>query len=176
MDWLGWICAAGALLAWIIERHERNKERKELDLIKRRSSGPYLSPSSARFNWIYYDNGKPGEIGIRAMGSAASLDSVRSEVERDLPKGHEVFLILDVSGEPCPEVSVTIDGRPAQIRQEVEVDDAAGRYYLVYEYLPDRHGKKEVMELKFLSQSGIRDTHQYEIVHGHRILRRINPQ
>ncbi len=176
MDWLGWICAVGALIGWLWERHERRSDKKELELIRRRSSGPYLRPSNARFEFVYYEGTNPNEIKFRRMGAPASLDVTRNEVEKDLPENHEIFMVLEVSGEACPEVSSDLDGQPVQIRQEAQFDSSEGKYYLAYPYQPQKHGQQQTLTLCFLSVSGIRDSHRYEMKHGHRMLKRVDPK
>ena len=158
------------------EKIAREKAEAELAMIKRRATGPYLHLNQSRFNWLYFDNGKPGEIGMRAMGHGDMLDSVRDEVAKDVPEGHEIFLLIRHTGEDANEVVLKLDDACIQLRREIDIDDAHGFLFISYPYKPAKHGHTQKITLEFLSSSGVRDTHTYETMHGKRILRRIDPQ
>ena len=170
-----------ALLGWsqwlhqLREKHARQKAETELALIKRRSSGPFFYPSTARFNNLYYDTDKPGETGFRPFGRGDMLDSATVELSEKVPENHEVFFVITASGEEAHEVSFKLDKEDVRLRREPELNDSNGLLFFSYKFRPEIRGEPQSLEVKFLSVSGIRDVHMYYTEHGRRILRRTDP-
>jgi|GEM_PF-2053497 hypothetical protein len=169
---------AGAFMLWLLEQPAKRRAKAaeaELSSIRRRARGPYLFPSDARFDCLYFPPVDPGQIPYRTHARGDLLCFTREEVERDIPAGHPIILVIDNRGEDCPEATITLDGDPVRVQKEPELADARGLQFILYPYRPDKHGQPQTLEVRFLARDGVRDVHRYYTEHGRRILRRIDP-
>ena len=183
---LGWILPLlGALYTWLRWHHEnieKKKERKskeiaeaELALIRRRALGPFFRPNPKRFNNLYYDSGNSKEIKFRPMGRGDMLDAVTSEIGEAFPAGHWIFFVIENVGEAAREILIRLDGEKIEVHREPDIESANNLFFISYSYDPKRKGQAQSLEVEFLSESGVRDTHKYYIEHGKRVLRRVDP-
>jgi hypothetical protein len=169
---------AGAFAVWLLDLPAKRRARTaeaELAVIRRRARGPYLSPSTARFDSLYLPSDKPGQIGYRSAGSGDLLCFLRDEVARDVPEGHQIVFVIENRGDATPEVAMSLDGDRVQIQTEPELTDARGLQFILYPYHPEKHGQAQTLEVRFLGRDGVRDVHRYSTEHGRRILQRFDP-
>jgi hypothetical protein len=173
---LGGVGTISGWVAWWIGRGDKKKVEAELRSSRRRSSTecPYIRVSSETFNTLMF----PAQGFSRPYvicGDPSILCFARDEVEKSLPASTTVRLIVENKGCAAPEVELTLDGAEITL-QPVEIPDAMTLYAISYPYVPEKHGTQQTIELSFLSETGIRDTHKYATNHGKRILTRIDPK
>ena len=181
------ITAVAALFGWVKwwyeildkrkERAAKEKAEAELAAIRRRSFevSPYLMTSNRRFNGIQI----PGAV---AAGPSIWLSPLnpylmcyyRDEVDREHPAGKAVFMVVENAGPQALDVHMKVEGEEIQVI-EPENSDASGLILLCYPYRPELHGIKQTLEMEFDRPDGVRDRHRYEIKHGVRYLRRLDP-
>jgi hypothetical protein len=195
--WLQEVCkqlplAAAAILGWwnffFARRDKRaaeSKERKsageraaaeaELLKIKRRApaTGPYFVASDRRFTLLTFIANKNGGIATVRAGGDQMLDYRRSEVP-PLRPGQVVFFILENDGAAATEVFFELDGMQATM-EEAQNAPCVGLLVLMYPYDPAKSGQRQTLIVRFMTYDGARDEHRYEIIHGQRWLRRIEP-
>ena len=183
---LGWILPLLAALynwlRWHLERREKKAERAakeraeaELALIRRRATGPFLRPNLKRFNFLYYDSKRSHEVGFRPMGRGDMLDAITSEIADSVPAGHWVYFVIENVGEATRESILRLDGLPILLHREPDISDANNLFFISYAFDPNQKGNPQTLEVEFLSETGVRDTHKYYTEHGKRILRRTDP-
>lgn len=161
----------GGFLTWCLGR----KDRSELRMIHRRGRAPYLVPSSALFNFIYEPPNEGQCMGgwSGANGNVLTVD--RNEVTDELLAGDPVIFPVSNDGEAARAVIVKLDGEEISLFREPEMRSARGLQFLKYPFDPSKRGKQQSLTLSFETRDGVRDTHKYVIVHGRRILKRVDP-
>ena len=172
----------GAVIAVLVERwltkgeRQRAKEaEEELKQIKRRSAAPFLTASDAAFNGLHFPGEEPGKIGFCPAGSGAVLCFMRDEVGEDLETGDPVFFVIENHGSPARSVKLILDGKPIRLQQEPDFESSNELQFLRYEFDREKFGKSQRLELTFEADSGLQDSHVYELLHGVRSLKRIDP-
>lgn len=177
------LTAALGWLKWWHElrekRHEkagREKAEGELLLIRRRGNAPFLAPDPRTFGYLYLPAETPGSYPFVAGGSPELLCFTRSEVDRvGMKPGSDVLFVIQNKGEDADRIKVSLDGKRIRLRQEPDLDSARGLDFISYEYIPELHGREQVIEVWFQARSGFEDTHKYRTRHGMRILERTDP-
>lgn len=150
----------------------QGKAEAALLLAKRRGAGPLLVPDDTMFHGIYEATGP--KIQMWFCGNQNVLCWSLGEVV-DLPDKTPVIFLVQNIGKAAPQYSLDFEGGPIELKKEPEMDSAHGFYFLKYAFHAEMHGKAQTLRLKFISENGFEDTHTYELVHGHRMLKRIDP-
>jgi hypothetical protein len=140
---------------------------------RRRGSAPFLKPVNDSWVRLHLDNGA-GRTSMLPPTHPAVLCGSTMEV-RGLKDGDPVYLPFENHGRDAPAISLKLDGVPVPLGKEPDISSARGYYYLAYPYEKAKHGQEQVLSLSFETTDGMHDTHRYLLVHGRRILRRIDP-
>lgn len=148
------------------------KAEANLLLIRRRGDAPLLVPDDAMFNNIYEANG--ANIHFLSAANPRVLCWLREEVV-GVKANEPVFFLVKNVGKAAPQVSLRLDGESIRLLKEPEIDSAHGYHFLKYPYNPEMHGQIQRLMMRFVSETGFEDTHTYELIHGHRTLRRVDP-
>ena len=172
----------GAVITWFFEHLKTKRERlakeaaeKKLAEIKRRASAPYLICSETAFNHLYVRK-SASDLQAWSAGARDLLCFLRDEVDRTTPSGETIGLVIDNLGQSARAIAVRIDGERVAFQREADFQGSHGLYFFTYPYVPEKHGKDQIVTLNFESDDGIQDTHKYITKHGIRILRRIDPK
>jgi hypothetical protein len=99
---------------------------------------------------------------------------MRDEVDRTTTAGELVYLVVENHGSNAYEIAIKLDGKTAAL-VALEPNDGYKLYAIQYAYSPERHGREESVEIRFLAANGVRDAHRYATTHGLRTLKRIDP-
>lgn len=160
------------------EEHEaRLKAEAELAEIENRGDAPHYFPSKQRFGHLYLNGDKPGAVeSLTAYRHPQLLCFAREEVERDLPEGTLVYLVLSNAGRTAKTIRMDIDGERIAYGFEPNINDAEGKEFIAYSYKPSIHGKFQVLTARFEMPSGRQPCHKYGMWHGTAKLVRIDPQ
>lgn len=162
---VGWLVA---LLQW----RKKRKAEAEIKLIRRRADAPYLTPSATTVDRLFTD-ASAGQA--QFAGTDTVLTVFHAEVPKELPADTPVCFVVDNQGQAARRVSVTLDGKPIQLRSEPALDFASGLQFLEYPYDPGKHGEDQTLVISFETASGVQDRHTYSIKHGIRHLVRTDP-
>lgn len=162
---VGWIVA---LLQW----RKKRKAEAELKLIRRRGDAPYLTPSATTVNRLFTD-ASAGEA--HTAGAATVLTALHEEVSKEMPADTPVRFVVDNQGQSARRVSVSLDGKPIQLRSEPDLKFTSGLQFLEYPYDPKKHGQDQTLVISFETASGVQDHHTYSLKHGIRHLVRTDP-
>jgi len=151
------------------------KKQAEEDraLTRRRGSAPFLKPVNEDWVQLFVRSG-PGKIQLVHFNYPGLLCATTPEV-KDLPDGELVYFPVENHGRAAPAVYLALDGKPIALEQEPEVSSSHGYYYFTYPYEKAKHGKEELLAMSFETTDGQHDTHKYLVVHGCRVLKRIDP-
>jgi hypothetical protein len=151
----------------------KKKVEDERNLIRRRGSAPFLKPTDEEWVRLFIRDG-PGKISMLNHCHPGVLCGSNLEVS-GLEDGYRVYFPVENHGQTAPAVSLSLDGVPIALEKEPDYSGAHGFYYFVYHYEKARHGKEQVLALSFETSDGRHDTHRYLLIHGRRVLRRIDP-
>ena len=149
------------------------KAESDLAVIRRRSSGPYYFPSVKRMQYIF--DSEAGGIIIHSTGGGNVLCWDCSEVNASVKAGDTIIFALENRGKGAAWVRMELDGKSVVFAREPDIPDADGIYFVKYPFETAIRGNRQILEVRFEAE-GIVDCHRYEIFHGLRILRRIDPQ
>jgi len=151
----------------------KKKTEEERNLVRRRGSGPLLKPIDD--DWVrLFIRTRPGQYAILHYNHPGLLCATTMEV-KGLPDGELVYFPVQNHGKAAPVASLALDGQTIPLNKEPDISNAKGYYYFTYPYDKAKHGQKQMLTLSFETEDGQHDTHQYVLVHGHRILMRIDP-
>jgi hypothetical protein len=92
-----------------------------------------------------------------------------------VPGGTLIYFVVQNNGQTVVGLRFLLDGQELDFDVEPEINGSAGRYYFTYPYDPQMHGRAQRLEVSFETASGIQNTHLYELVHGLRRLKRVDP-
>jgi hypothetical protein len=168
----------GGWVTWLLGARDRKRAwlaQEELRLIKRRAEAPCLClwPEMVmRLNVPAL-----GGHGLRILSgpNARLLCANRREIPKDCPVGTDLFMMIQNTGNQARFTSVEIDGTPAILSKEPDLESARGLEFLSYRYDPAKHGQAQTLRLTFEAASGVQDTHLYKTIHGCYALERIDP-
>jgi hypothetical protein len=152
---------------------QNKKEEEHRNLVRRRAAAPFLKPVDDDWVRLPIKDG-PGKIMMLHHGSPAVLCGSLPEI-KELPDGELVYFPVENHGQAAPAVSLSLDGERIRLQQEAEMSGAHGYYFFTYPYAKAKHGQKQMLTLSFETNDGQHDTNKYMMVHGHRILTRIDP-
>ena len=179
----GWLLAAFGWIKWLHELREKRRERAAKEKaetalleIRRRAtdSSPLFLLSSERFNGVTIPGSKPTEHFVFLAGHACLLCYMRDEVDRKVPLGEFIYLLVEHRGSDAYEISIQLDEEEAGFIQ-AEADGHYPIYAIRYAYRPEYHGREQTIKVRFLAANGVRDTHRYATSHGIRAIKRIDP-
>ena len=120
----GWLAAAFGWIKWLHELREKRREKaakdkaeSELVAIRRQAadSRPLFLLSQLAFNGVTVPSGKPAEHTFIPPGNGCLLCYVRDEVDRKVPAGDFIFLLVENHGSNAYEITIQIDGHPARL-------------------------------------------------------------
>jgi hypothetical protein len=169
---LPWVTTAVGWLAAVLQWRKKRKAEAELRLIRRRGDAPYLTPSETTVDRLITD----ASPGVANTAHASTVLTVfNAQVPKDMPADTPVRLVVENSGQPARRVSVTLDGKPIQLRAEPALEFANGLQFLEYPYDPKKHGQDQTLTISFETASGVQDRHTYTLKHGIRHLVRTDP-
>ena len=94
---------------------------------------------------------------------------------KGLNDGDTVYFPIEHSGQDARAVSMTLEGERIRLKPEPKMEGARGYYYLEYPYEKAKHGKEQRLVMSFETEDGIQDAHVYLLVHGCRVLKRVDP-
>ena len=170
----------GSIVTFLLGRGARNRAEvraanaeQELREVRRRGRAPYLVPYPDPFNFVY--EMKEGQTTGWSAFNRKVLSWTNHEVPRTMPANTEVVMPLLNQGEAARRVKAEIDGQQSSIYQEPPMDSSDKKHFIVYRYIPERHGQVIHMKLTFETRDGWKDTHLYELRHGVHSLTRIEP-
>ena len=183
MELLGFLVGfVGLVLAFLEWRKAGRAEKKaqaaeattkaaeeKLAQAKRIADAPYLRVCKDRFDSITAD-------GYSFPSFTTNLLCFLSPVVKKLDPGAKVYFLLSNIGEQAFDIRFHMPQRGISIVGNIEI---AGRQtkncILVYEFDPGAFGSWEILKLDFTTAQGFQDSHTYEVQHGHRAIRRIDP-
>jgi hypothetical protein len=159
------------------EREERKKAEAELAAVSRRAfdAAPYFAVSDRRFDLIEFPSDNPRKNFRLAPWEPSMLSFMHTEVDRTIPDGEQILLLIEERGSPAEEIKILLDGNPASLVYGLFDRRQSQLPAIQYAYRPQCHGKEQTFEISFLASNGVRDTHRYATRHGFRELRRIDP-
>lgn len=188
--WIGFIAGIiipgiGAAFGWIQwwyqireKRHEKSEKEKaqaELALIHNRGDAPFFASCMTLFDQLYC-RVKDSHVQFVPASNGNILCYARDEVSRDAPPGTKIYFVIENRGQSTRQTAFKLDGEPIELGQEPKIQGAQDLDYFAYLYNPDKHGKLQNIEVWFETASGVQATHIYQMQHGKRYLKRINPQ
>jgi hypothetical protein len=162
---VGWIVA---LLQW----RKKRKAEAEIKVIRRRGDAPYFIPSATTVQRLILDATSGN---ARTANMATVLTVFHEEVPKEMAADTPVRFVVDNQGQPARRVSVSLDGKPIQLRSEPALEFASGLQFLEYPYDPVKHGQDQKLVISFETASGVQDRHTYSLKHGIRDLVRTDP-
>jgi hypothetical protein len=151
----------------------KKRAEDEQTQIRRRGSAPFLKPVDDCWVRLHLDNGQ-GNISMLPPTRPAVLCGSTMEV-KGLKDGDPVYFPFINHGQDAPAISLKLDDVPVPLGKEPDISSAHGYYYFAYPYEKAKHGQEQVLSLSFETTDGRHDTHQYLLVHGRRVLQRIDP-
>lgn len=181
-NWSIYTTISGWLVAfWQYCGKKKSEKREqiaaaEIQAIRRRGNAPYLQPENRRFNALYFDNGKPGQMGCWHGTNGNILSVFLDEVSREMPKDTLVIFLIENTGQHGRRVKILLDGQPITLVSEAEIKSANNFQWLQYPYDPAKHGKEQLLTIAFETNDGVQDIHTYMIEHGRRKIVRIDPK
>ncbi len=181
----GWILAVLQFVySFYKDKKEKEKIRQleieaknageQLALIRSRAKGPYWMPLEASYGTIYVtNNGRPGMCSAR---EGSCVLSARNPDVAHLEAGSAVLFLIDNNkGADVREVAFKSDIKELHLETEPQINGAHGCEFLVFEYEPEKYGKRVEFDVSFESSDGHQDTHTYEMIYGQHKLRRLRP-
>jgi len=180
---VGVIGAGMAVLAWLsasqAEARARAAEKRAkadeeaAKLEEERNDGPWFVSSREGDQMLRWSRGDSWNL--RESGAAASFE--RSEVDRDIPMGTPIVVVMDnIGSEPmCGEITAKLDGEVISITREVDKAGSQKRWWISYPYKPSAHGLPMRLVLEFTGPSGAPHRHVYTTGHGMAQIARLEP-
>ena len=149
------------------------KQASDQAMRRRRGAAPFLRPVEATWVRLYIGNGPHGYAMLRS--DYGGLLCAANEEVKNLPDSELVYFPVENHGKPSPAVSLRLDGKPIELQQEPKISNSKGYYFFTYPYEKAKHGQKQLLTMTFETSDGEHDAHQYVIIHGQRILTRVDP-
>lgn len=190
------VVSAAAVLGWVQLYFSRRDKRLEhsarlaaearttaaeaqLVLMQRRGSAPLFVPCMTHFRRLTVpgDSGNSRQLGYVDPKGARLLCFEREEVACDLAPNTPVYLVVENVKETPVLAVLKLDGQPIELHTELATagESRSKLSYIYYLFVPEKHGQRQTLEVWFEASSGVQDSHRYELIHGKRSLRRIDP-
>jgi hypothetical protein len=154
---------------------EQEREKQEAAIRRSKASAPYFSPSKKLFGQLYETN-DVGGIEFWSSMSGNVLSNQRREIGEEAPEKTPVIIVLDTGGRGARRIKLSGDIPNIELKQEPEIDSAAGLVFLKYPYSPAERGKKQKVIFSFETEDGLELTHIYETRHGYFEFYRVDPK
>ena len=160
---LPWITTGVGWIVTLLQWRKKRKAEAEIRLIRQRGDAPYLTPSDTTVDRLFTDitAGEP-----KTANRATVLTVLHGEVPKEMPADTPVRFVVDNQGQPARRVSVSLDGKPIQLRSEPALPCANGLQFLEYPYDPKKLGQDQALVISFETASGVQDRHTYTLKHG----------